>query len=254
MTQLVLFLAAILTFNFLLPVKSFSQSASEREQIRIHLWAETDSYPGFFEDEDEIAKMYQDGTVYQNLPEEMNELTPAREVFKFAIKRMKENAEFLIGGMINGWYYDYTPYDKTRRVEEYFELTPYLTPESYLNNIEYHQPEIIDNRIFTWIYCNRTPSQMLSYDQWSAVRNPKIHGIGTGDVRLGFDGIEQAVRESVKNAVREYWRKVTKNKPKEISGTVLLIHEPYILVKDGKYVAELDFFMQTSRIEHYKNF
>ena len=67
----------------------------------------------------------------------------------------------------------------------------------------------------------------------------------------GFDGIKQACSNALKNAVRDYWRTLIKNKPKEIDGTVLLIREPRVYIKGGQYVVDLDFFLQTDRIIPY---
>jgi len=54
--------------------------------------------------------------------------------------------------------------------------------------------------------------------------------------------------------VREYWRTMVKNKPKEILGRVLLIQDPRIYIYEGQYVVDLDFFLQTDRIILYSNY
>ena len=59
---------------------------------------------------------------------------------------------------------------------------------------------------------------------------------------------------ALKEAVRQYWRTLEKNKPKEISGTVLLIRDPRIYVKNGQYIVDLDFFLETDRIIKYTQF
>jgi hypothetical protein len=81
--------------------------------------------------------------------------------------------------------------------------------------------------------------------------HPKIKGTGKAKVEDEFDGIREACSQAAKNAVRQYWRSLVENKPKEISGTVLLIGAPRIYIKSGLYIVELDFFMETDRIVPY---
>ena len=79
----------------------------------------------------------------------------------------------------------------------------------------------------------------------------KVKGCGSASVQDGFEGIKQACSNAAKNAVREYWRTMEKNKPKEISGTLLLIRDPRIFIKNGRYEVDLDFFLETDRIVPY---
>ena len=42
----------------------------------------------------------------------------------FAITHMRTSVPFILEGMIYGWNFTYTPSDKMRNVEEYFDYTP----------------------------------------------------------------------------------------------------------------------------------
>ena len=70
----------------------------------------------------------------------------------------------------------------------------------------------------------------------------------------GFSGVEEAALLAIKDGIREYYRKIIKNKPKEISGTILIRKIPAIYIDSGHYVVELDFFLQTSKIKEYSQF
>ena len=70
----------------------------------------------------------------------------------------------------------------------------------------------------------------------------------------GFDGIYEGASEALKEAVRAYGRTVVKNKPQEISGEVLLTGLPSIGLKAGRYVVDLDFFLNVSRIKAYSTY
>ena len=204
----------------------FAQEAQQDKQLRVELWAELDAYPGL-------------------------EVKVENSVYDFALGRISEIAPFIMGAMINGWKFDYTPYDKVRSVQEYFSYEPVLPFDTTVNPLEFHHTEVIDNRLVCWVYCNRTPMQQHSFTAWKSIKHPKIRGIGQGEIADGFDGIKTAYENALKDAVRTYWRGISKNKPKEITGTVLLINEPRIYIQEGRYTVDLDFFMETGRMIPY---
>ena len=87
----------IIIFFHLFLFSLFAQTPSVKEHIRIPLWAEVDAYPELMQEEGFDAE-------------------------KYPIQKIKEVAPFLISGMVYGWDFVYTPSDKARNVEEYFEI------------------------------------------------------------------------------------------------------------------------------------
>ena len=217
----------ILSLIFCLPL--FAQHVSQEKQLRFFLWAQTDAYPG----------IEQSGDDFLELP----------------VSRIKELAPFIIDGMLYGWKFEYTPYDKARGVAEYFDFSPVqkLTQEDLIK-IGYKKPWVEDDRLNCWIEFNRTESQLFLYRTWNSIGYPHGKGTGMAPLSRGFDGIKEACKEAVKNAVREYWRTQLKNKPKEISGTVLMVEPPKIGIDSGRYKVTLDFFIETDKIKAYQTF
>lgn len=209
----------------------FSQTPSVVQHIRFPLWAEVDAYPGM-EQED----------------------TSSGENYSYPVSRIREVAPFLINGMIYGWEFDYVPSDKARGVEEYFELREINPGESLAEKIVYSSPWIEDNKLNCWVEYTRNEIQVRNYNLWSTIKNPVISGRGYGPLEEGFDGIKKAAEEAVKNAVREHYRNITKNKPKEITGSVLVRKTPLLGVDQGRYVINLDFFLEYGRIKQYTQF
>lgn len=251
-----------------------AQSISQKEQLRIQIWADLDPFPGSFEDSPDTEDL--PGPSAVAVPQEnysddkdtaqdsdrkngnaagnrrfINSAEADMEPFRFAIERAKETAPFLMSGMLSGWKFDYTPSDKLRGVEEWWEFSETAPFNPGVNHITYHNPRVQDGKLLCWAYCDRTSMQQNEYERWASLNHPRIRGQGTGPVERGFDGIKEACGQAVKNAVHEYWRTQVKNKPKEISGSVLVIRTPRIYVKDGNYVVELDFFLETDRIVGY---
>ncbi len=233
--QLTFFLCTVLSSLFL-----FAQVPSQKEQLRVQIWAEMDSFPGGLDDTDEQS------VSVQALPR----VSPSG-MYDFAVARTKEIAPFLLSGMISGWTFDYVPYDKTRRIAESFEYEEVIPYSSKTNPITYKSPVVEDDKFLCWAYCDRTESQQMAFRRWSAIAHPKVHGIGKSSVENGFSGIKEACSQAMKNAVREYWRIYIKNKPKEIYGMLLLIGVPRVYISEGQYVADLEFFMETDKIVKY---
>ena len=213
----------------------FAQTPSIIEHIRFPVWAEVDAYPGTQAAADDAQ---------------------AKE-YAYPIARINEIVPFLMEGLVYGWNFVYVPSDKTRGVEEYFEITPVRESASeapHVFEIEYSSVWIENNRFNCWIDYTRTAHQVQTYNLWASIQNPVIQGRGFGDLSKGFDGIKEAAQDSLKNAVREYYRNTIKNKPKEITGRVLLRKTPMIGISSGRYVIKLDFFLECGTILEYSQF
>ncbi len=206
----------------------FSQTPSVVRNIRLPLWAELDAYPGL-----ELSGGEDEGQ------------------FDFPVSQMHKIAPLIINGMVYGWNFVYVPYDKARGVEEYLEITEIVPAEVIRGGIKYSSPWIENNNLNAWVEYTRTDSQVQSYNLWASIQNPVIAGIGYGSVENGFEGIEEAARESLKAAIRNHYRKTIKNKPKEITGSVLIRKFPTLGIDSGRYVINLDFFLECGRIVEY---
>lgn len=211
-----------------------AQEISQEKFIQLYLWAELDAYPESYSAEKETH--------------------PEDTEFSYPIRRIKELAPFLLEGMIYGWDFVYTPSDKQRGVAEYFERTEIKPLGNDAKNIIYKHPFAEDGKLNVWIEFSRTQAMISYLKYWTASTHPKIRGTGSAPVQDGFDGISKACGEAIKDAVRTYFRTQIRNKPKEISGKVLLRRQPRISTDSGQYVVDLDFFIETVRIIPYIQF
>lgn len=271
----------------LLTSGAVSQVPNQSEQLRIQIWSELDPFPGDFGDGKRAAKKAEadgtspgtalpaseadgtGGTAVQQASAGTEQTAAAplpssggdaayeamrTRLYSFAIGRAKEITPFFLAGMLSGWTFEYTPSDKARGVDEFFEFGEVTPFDWSMNSIEYKDPLPEDNKLLVWAYCDRTELQQLSYRRWSSINLPKVRGRGRASVEKGFEGIREAVGNAIKNAVREYWRIYSKNKPKEITGRVLLIGVPRVYILEGQYVTDLEFFLETDRIVKYTYF
>ena len=226
----ILAIAAIALASVLPPPNAAAQELSFQRKIRLPLWAQLDAYPGLEKPD------YDAG------------------VFDYAIRQMKAITPFLLNGMVYGWEFDYTPSDKLRGVPEYFEAKEIRSFEAESKKIFYEQPWFDQSKVHCWANFERDEGMVQSWNQWADVKNPRIMGIGGGKVSKGFDGIQEAAQNALKDAVRNYYRKILKNKPKQITGRVLINKIPAILINSGEYQLQLDFFLETGIIKEYQNF
>ena len=217
----ILFLCSNLSF-----AKPAAGPAAE-ERIRFSLWATLEAYP------------------------EAGEIVDPAKPFAHPINRLKEIVPFFIEGMVCGWSFSYTPSDKTRNVEEFFEFKPLREYPNMKSRITYTEPWVEDNKLHCWVEFVCPPHLTAWRNTWQTLGYHRISGRGQGLLTDGFDGIYEGASIALKEAIRSYARSITKNKPKEISGEVLVTGLPSIALKSGRYIVDLDFFLNVSRIIDY---
>ena len=231
-------LAALLIFSIISFTLS-SQTIPYKNKIRFVLWSNVDAYPGLKTDDS-------------------NDSTPSayseNNIFNFAINSIRDIGPYLVNGMVYGWSFSYTPYDKTRGVEEQLKIEPLISQKVVEKGVTYSFPWVENNIFNCWCEYERAPYEVQEYERWAVIQNPVIHGIGYGNLADGFEGIKAAAADALKNALRTYYRNVIKNKPKEITGKVLIKTAPLIGVDAGRYMINLDFFLERGKIIEYKVF
>ncbi len=202
-----------------------AQTPNFEQTIHIHIWSELDAYPELAEAQNTEAG-----------------------IFEYSTKRIKDVAPFLINGMVYGWNFVYTPSDKLRAIDEYFEISPINQIDTKTNPITYKNPWIQDNLVHIWAEYTRSKNQIHSFKSWETMSTQKTQGIGTASVKLGFEGITDATKNAIRDGIRNFYRPIIKNKPKEISGRIIISKEPKIGITQGQYSVKLDFFLETDRI------
>lgn len=208
-------------------------------KLRFLLWAELDAYPGLSKEKLEQERSLSGATVWRN---------PKNAIFDYPISRIKIVAPFMVNALVCGYHFVYTPSDKARRVAEYFEVEPL---GDFRGQIAYKEPTIKDDLLCAWVEYEKLPDERMRNRAWNSVLTQKISGHGKGKVSNGFDGITDSVKDALKDAVRTHYRKVVKNKPKEISGDVIVKNIPQFGIKSGYYIISLDFFLDNDIIVSY---
>lgn len=171
-----------------------------------------------------------------------------------SVQELKILAPFLLEGMIYGWSFSYVPSDIARQVAEELEVLPLVRIALPDERLSFLEPRVENERFYVWLEYRRTNSMMAYKKAWDSVVYPKAKGIGQASLLMGTEGILEAYEQALKNAIRGFVQKQEKNKPRRISGRVLLVGKPMLGIQAGRYTAALDFFVHVIKIERYTEF
>lgn len=248
--QLLKTIFLILSIFFITTQNLFSQnyqmsSHTQTGKVRVQMWSLLEQNP----------------QLLQNLKEQTEENnSTSKELskdffYQYSVNEIKNLAPFVFEGIIHGWNFSYTPYDKTRNVNEYFEFSvdgPNISKND--KNISFNDPYFQDNKLFCWVEYELSSAMLNKMKHSKSIVFKKISGKGKGKVSEGEEGIKKAFSEALKMAVRNHGRDIEKNKPKEMLGKVNITGNPRVYIDNGFYVVDLDFFVQVDKIIPYQIF
>ena len=169
-------------------------------------------------------------------------------------KALAELSKTIMEGMVYGWKFSYTPFDKRRAVAEEFELEPLqsiLSNDSRLSVTEL-RPQY--PYLYCWAEYRVTDAVALHRTEWVRINYITGKGSGSAERKLEMEGIRQAYRNAALAAVRGYLRKNIKNKPKTVHGEMLIKDNPRLYVSGGKFTAELTVYLYIKEVIPYEVF
>jgi hypothetical protein len=153
--------------------------------------------------------------------------------------RILDEAAWVYGGMIWGFEFRYTPYDKTRAIPERFEIQPIgsLAPETLSFAAGARASSSGELRSFV----EYSPEGALVELMGSYARDPwkGSQGIGKADMNLGLKGRRAAYEDGLRAAVRSFLQGIEPNKPRLVLGRVVLDRPPSMAILGGYYTAQL---------------
>lgn len=223
-------------FFFLLCAASFlyadsysGSGANDALIIRAPVWVFLESQPGVMDNDTQGTRL------------------PPR-------KALAELSKTIMEGMVYGWKFSYTPFDKRRAVAEEFELEPLqsiLSNDSRLSVTEL-RPQY--PYLYCWAEYRVTDAVALHRTEWVRINYITGKGSGSAERKLEIEGIRQAYRNAALAAVRGYLRKNIKNKPKTVHGEMLIKDNPRLYVSGGKFTAELTVYLYIKEVIPYEIF
>jgi hypothetical protein len=173
---------------------------------------------------------------------------------KTARARILEEAAWVYGGMIWGFEFKYTPYDKTRAISERLELESLgtLRPEA-LSFVDGAGAKSVDE-LRAFVEYRPLPELVALMGSYSLDPWKGAQGIGRADMNLGLKGRRAAYEDGIRTAVRAFLQGLEPNKPRLARGRVVLDRPPTMSIQGGYYTAQLRARVMVLEVLPYKVF
>jgi hypothetical protein len=152
-----------------------------------------------------------------------------------AEKSLLEEGRLLVSGMIFGWDFSYIPSDKARRVEESFVLTPVATVPWGSPRLRVTETEVTNTRLWARISYAMNEQESRRRASWDSNTAALSTGLGTAELQLGDTARTKSLERAIRDAIRRSLDTRYLNKPREITGNVVLWADPSMFVRSGTY-------------------
>jgi hypothetical protein len=152
-----------------------------------------------------------------------------------AARKLLEEARQLFSGMIYGWSFTYTPGDRARRVEESFALAPLAEIPTGSPRLLVRETEVEDSKLWARISYALDADESMRRSAWESNTAALSTGQGGADVILGPAAKRASLNDAIRDAIRLSLDTRYLNKPREITGEVVLWDDPRTIVHSGRY-------------------
>jgi hypothetical protein len=152
-----------------------------------------------------------------------------------AEKSLLDDARVLISGMVYGWSFRYIPADKGRRVEELFELTPLALIAPGTPRLRVLETEVSDTRLYARVAYTMNDEEVSRRAAWDSNTAEMSTGLGTADIMAGPQARSESLSNAIRDAIRLALDQRYLNKPRQVTGDVVLWEDPAVLVRTGAY-------------------
>lgn len=221
---------AVNRFFLLVAVASFSAAVGAQETLR-----------GLFDVDLEPASAMEPGVPYP-----LDEAT--------AHRRALEEAARAFAAMIYGWSFDYSVGDRSRKIEERFDLVslgaiPYGDPRLTVTDALAENSVL---RVWAEYRLDEAQSRAFAVLREGSARHSQ--GIGYAPLAGGTSGKADSLRDAARAAVRTVLAGTERNRPKEAYGTAALLEAPRYWIDAGRYVCSARFRVNIKEVVLYRYF
>ncbi len=173
-----------------------------------------------------------------------------------ARQRVLEEARTLLSAMIYGVRFSYSPADARRRQAEEFQLSPVAELQWGDPRLQIAEAEVRDARLYARVRYDLQDFQAARRRAWQSNAIPTAAGIGRASLFAASApaGKRRSLEEAFKEAVRNHLRPVLFNKPREVSGELLLWQAPQVVVDAGDYLSKAAVKLRVQEIRPYSFF
>jgi len=188
------------------------------------------------------------------VPGELEEKTPDN----VKLDAMLEEMQTVFSGMIYGWSFDYRPVDPDRKVPEFLDVKPLGRIVGTTGDPKTARALAVATRVdddqgifaVTFRY-SMTPFESQRRRSWASSDLDQAAGVGKAKVVDRLESRLDALRQSLKQAVRNLLRPRVLNRPQEITGEALLREVPRYYLESGQYVCSAKFVLRIAQVREY---
>ncbi|MGO8694428.1 MAG: hypothetical protein ACLQMF_12245 [Rectinemataceae bacterium] len=167
-------------------------------------------------------------------------------------RRIMDEAAWIYSGMIWGFEFSYTPYDKVRRIEERFDLKSLGSIRSDDPRLSLGPSRVEGGSTRAFVTYHPLPDEearVVSYadEPWRGTQ-----GIGRADYLLGWKAHRAAYEDGLREAVRSLLQLIEPNKPRRVLGRVVFERVPALGLAGGFYTSQVRARVEVSRILRYE--
>ncbi len=173
---------------------------------------------------------------------------------KQAAENILNEARFIISGMIYGFDFSYVPFDKSRNVQEQFQLTPISEIPRGDKNLKIIYTEHRNRKLFTKVQYELEEYQIKRRSAWLSNAIPSTTGRGEGNLFKSYSEKITSYEQAIKNAIRNLLKTQLFNKPRQIIGQALIEEAPQIFISAGRYVSKLRVKLKIQEVIPYSVF
>ncbi|MBN2616678.1 MAG: hypothetical protein JXR64_00050 [Spirochaetales bacterium] len=157
----------------------------------------------------------------------------------------------VVSGMIYGWEFTYIPSDIKREIDEIFEIKPIALIKKGDPNMRFRDNWVKDYIMYQNIVYNLEDFQKKRIESWSTAVIPSSYGEAEYSL-FDVDGKSLSLKEALKDSIKREFQTRGKDKPRRISGQMLLKEMPRLFINSGQYNTQVEVFILYKNIEDYK--
>ncbi len=171
-----------------------------------------------------------------------------------ARRNLLDEGRLLASGMVYGWSFTYYPGDKERKVQESFTLTPVAEIPWGNPRLRVTETEVEDQLLWGRIFYTLSDEESRRRAAWESNTASLSTGTGTAPLQAGPQGKTDSLQSAIRDAIRRSLDVRYLNKPREITGDVVLWSDPQIRVRSGTYTATVKVKIAVRELVPYRIF
>lgn len=171
-----------------------------------------------------------------------------------AASAVLEEARAVFSGMIYGYDFSYVPGDEARQVAERFMLN--ASRKIAWGDNDFEVREVRRDQFSQFLRARYLPKsfEIALLESWVSSHIVSSGGTGYASYFKGSGDKLQALEDAVRDAIRNYARGISHNKPARIEGHAILVDPPQNVVASGQYRTRVVIRLMISAMDQYRTF